>query len=132
MARTAQSEVVHLDTHVVCWLYEGRVERLSRPARQAIESSQPCVSPIVELELELLYEIGRISRGPEAILSALGRDVGLRVEAAGFSQVVAAARPLRWTRDPFDRLIAAQAMVAGARLVSRDALILRHCPAALW
>ncbi|MGQ0543759.1 MAG: type II toxin-antitoxin system VapC family toxin [Betaproteobacteria bacterium] len=132
MARTAQSEVVHLDTHVVCWLYEGRVEQLSRPAKQAIESAQPCVSPLVDLELALLHEIGRITKGPETVLSALSRDIGLRVEAAGFPEVVAAARSLRWTRDPFDRLICAQATLAGARLVSRDALIRRHCPAALW
>lgn len=132
MARTAQPEVIHLDTHVVCWLYEGRVDRLSAPASQAIEAGLPCVSPIVDLELELLHEIGRISKGPEAILSALGRDIGLRIESVGFLQVVAAARALRWTRDPFDRLIAAQAMAAGARLVTRDSLIRRHCPAALW
>lgn len=116
----------------MCWLYEGRVDRLSRAATRAIEAAQPCVSPVVDLELELLHEIGRISKGPEAILSALGRDIGLRVEAAGFLQAVTAARALRWTRDPFDRLIAAQAVVAGARLVTRDALIRKHCPAALW
>jgi len=132
MARTAQSEVVHLDTHVVCWLYEGRLDRLSAAAAQAIESAQPCVSPIVDLELELLHEIGRIAKGPEPILSALAKDIGLRLEAGAFAQVVAQARSLRWTRDPFDRLIAAQAMVAGVRLVSRDALIRRHCPVALW
>lgn len=132
MARAAQSEVVHLDTHIVCWLYEGRVERLSPVARRAIEASQPCVSPMVDLELALLHEIGRISKGAEAVLSALGRDIGLRIEVAGFAQVVAAARSLRWTRDPFDRLIAAQAMIAGVRLVTRDALLRRHFPAALW
>lgn len=132
MARTAQSEVVHLDTHIVCWLYEGRIDRLSAAAAQAIEAGRPAVSPIVDLELQLLHEIGRIVKGPEAILSALGRDIGLQIEAAEFPRVAAASRSLSWTRDPFDRLIAAQAMLCGARLVTKDALIRKHCAAALW
>jgi PIN domain nuclease of toxin-antitoxin system len=39
---------------------------------------------------------------------------------------------LGWTRDPFDRLIAAQALVANATLVTKDTLMSKHCPAALW
>ena len=132
MARNPQSEVIHLDTHIVCWLYEGRIDLLSAAAAQAIEAGRPAVSPIVDLELQLLREIGRIVKGPGTILSALGRDIGLQVEAAEFPRVVAAARSLSWTRDPFDRLIAAQAMLAGARLVTKDALLRKHCAAALW
>jgi PIN domain nuclease of toxin-antitoxin system len=132
VARAAQPEVVHLDTHIVCWLYEGSLDRLSAAAAQAIEAGRPAVSPIVDLELQLLHEIGRIVKGPGPILSALGRDIGLQVEGAEFPRVAAVARSLGWTRDPFDRLIVAQAMLSGARLVTKDALIRRHCAAALW
>ena len=37
-----------------------------------------------------------------------------------------------WTRDPFDRLIAAQAIVADAPLVTADRTILEHLPLATW
>ena len=132
MARTAEPDLVHLDTHIVCWLYEGRVELLSAPARAALERGRLAVSPIVDLELQFLYEIGRILKGPAAVLSALGRDLGLRISEMGFASVVAAAREFTWTRDPFDRLIVGEAAISGALLVSKDRLIRRHFPASVW
>lgn len=108
MERTGQS-VVYLDTHIVCWLYEGDVERLSEPAAESVESSECLlVSPMVDLELQYLYEIGRISRGSEEILATLAEDIGLQVSDAPFSLVVREAKRINWTRDPFDRLITAQ------------------------
>ena len=62
MARTAKSALVHLDTHIVCWLYEGRSELLTAASLQTIESGLLQVSPVVQLELAYLHEIGRISR----------------------------------------------------------------------
>ncbi len=59
MARTAKSGVTHLDTHVVCWLYEGRTELLTSAAMRAIEDGLLQVSPMVQLELTYLHEIGR-------------------------------------------------------------------------
>ena len=132
MARAPAPEVVHLDTHVVCWLYEGRTELLSPRAAEAIERGRLFVSPIVDLELQFLHQIGRISKGPEPILRALADDLGLQVEAAAFARIATQARGLGWTRDPFDRLIVAQAGLARAGLVSKDRLIRRHYPAALW
>ncbi|OGA52467.1 MAG: hypothetical protein A3G24_28720 [Betaproteobacteria bacterium RIFCSPLOWO2_12_FULL_62_13] len=132
MARAREPEVVHLDTHVVCWLYEGRSELLSAAAREAVEHGLLAISPIVDLELQLLHEIGRILKGPSTVLPALAREIGLQVAATEYSRIIAAARDLSWTRDPFDRLIAAHATLAGARLVTKDRLIRKHCPAAVW
>lgn len=132
MARAQEPEVAHLDTHVVCWLYEGRIDLLSATAARAVEHARLMISPIVDLELQLLWEIGRILKGPDTILAALSREIGLEMETAAFSKVTAAARGLRWTRDPFDRLIAAQAMVTDARLITKDRLIRKHFAAALW
>ena len=132
MARAPQAEVVHLDTHIVCWLYEGRVDLLSATARDAIERGQLVASPIVDLELQLLYEIGRILKGPETVLATLAREIGLQMAANGFREIVVAARRLKWTRDPFDRLIVAAAALGAAKLVTKDRLIRRHYAAALW
>lgn len=132
MARKQEPEVVHLDTHIVCWLYEGRVDLLSTAAAQAIERGRLMVSPLVDLELQLLHEIGRILKGPETILSALAVDIGLEMATTAFPAVATAARTLSWTRDPFDRLIAAQAIVADAKLVTKDRLTRKHCARAVW
>jgi PIN domain nuclease of toxin-antitoxin system len=90
------------------------------------------VSPVVELELQLLYEIGRILKGPEPVLHALAREVGLQVTTTVYRSVATAACTLGWTRDPFDRLIVADAILAGAKLVTKERLIRKHCPTAVW
>ena len=50
----------------------------------------------------------------------------------GFHAIIGAARELNWTRDPFDRLIVAEAMLAEAGLVTKDRLIRKHFAAAIW
>jgi PIN domain nuclease of toxin-antitoxin system len=46
--------------------------------------------------------------------------------------LVNAAQGLSWTRDPFDRLIAAHAIVADALLLTADETIRKHLPLATW
>jgi len=132
MARTAKSALVHLDTHIVCWLYEGRTELLTPAALRAIESGLLQVSPVAQLELTYLHEIGRISRAGSYVLDALTQDIGLSVADVSLAQVMKMAGTLTWTRDPFDRMIVAHAMIADAALVSRDRLIRKHCDKAVW
>lgn len=132
MARPRERRLIHLDTHIVCWLYAGSVELLSATARDAIEHGTLAVSPMVGLELQYLREIGRIRQGPKRILAALRRDLGLAVSDLPFAAVAARAQAFSWTRDPFDRLIAAQAAVVRARLVTRDDLLRRRFSLSLW
>ncbi len=132
MARAEKPGLIHLDTHVVCWLYEARIDLLSEPARAAIERGRLVVSSVVDLELQYLFEIGRISKGPAAVLSALAAEIGLALDQQPLEKIVRQARELGWTRDPFDRLIVASALLAGGRLITRDALIRKHCKVALW
>lgn len=132
MARTEKPGLIHLDTHIVCWLYEARIDLLSGPACAAVERGRLFVSPIVDLELQYLYEIGRINKGPSAVLSALSAEIGLALAPQPLEMIVGRTRDLHWTRDPFDRLIVASALLAGGRLVTKDTLIRKHCKAALW
>lgn len=67
-----------------------------------------------------------------APLGALGRTIGLRVADVSLAQLVQAAKGIAWTRDPFDRLIAAQAIVADVPLVTADRTILENLPQATW
>jgi PIN domain nuclease of toxin-antitoxin system len=82
--------------------------------------------------LTYLYEIGRVSEPPSAPLSALRRGLGLELADASLAEVIQAAAPLSWTRDPFDRLIAAHAIVANAPLVTADRTIRENLPLAIW
>ena len=124
--------VIRLDTHVVVWLYTGETERLSRDAIESIESSSPVVSPIVQLELTFLNDIGRLSVTGADIIGDLRDRIGLELSDASMASVVRAAEPLGWTRDPFDRMIVADALVAAAHLMTKDHLILQNVGIARW
>jgi PIN domain nuclease of toxin-antitoxin system len=66
------------------------------------------------------------------MLAALRQSIGLEIADGSFLEVAHAAERLSWTRDPFDRLIAAQAIVADAPLVTADRTLLEHLPQATW
>lgn len=125
--------MIHLDTHIVAWLY-AKVDRERIPAtvRARIASDTLAISPMVMLELGLLHEIGRLTDPPERILDELARAIGVRTDRSSFADVAAAAVALTFTRDPFDRLIGAQAIIAGASLVTADRLLLEHLHNAVW
>jgi PIN domain nuclease of toxin-antitoxin system len=78
-------------------------ERIPEPAWKLLDTEPPCVSPIVELELTYLYEVGRVSEPAAVPLSELHRRIGLEVADVPASELVGAALGLSWTRDPFDR-----------------------------
>jgi PIN domain nuclease of toxin-antitoxin system len=116
----------------VGWLYEGADRRIPGAIRKLIEADDPFVSPVVELELTYLYEIGRVTEPASVPLTALRRRIGLQVADASLASVTQAAAGLSWTRDPFDRLISAQAIAADAQLLTADQTILKHLPLATW
>lgn len=132
VAQQNRPSLIYLDTHVVVWLYAGQVHRFSKSCWTWIDQSQLLVSPMVLLEIDYLKEIGRINIGADTLLGALAIDLGLQVCQRGFSEVVAIARRQSWTREPFDRLIVAQAELAQAPLVTKDKTIRHHYPRAVW
>lgn len=97
-----------------------------------LENEAITVSPIVELELTYLYEIGRVSEPASAPLSALRRELGLQVADVSLAEVIQAATGISWTRDPFDRLISAHAIVTNSPLITADETIREHLPLAVW
>jgi PIN domain nuclease of toxin-antitoxin system len=124
--------VIHLDTHVVLWLFEGRIERLSAVALGLLRTGDPLISPMVRVELALLHEVGRVHRTPATILDAMRIEANLRVAEPSFERVSAIASTLTWTRDPFDRLIVAHAMADDLPLLTKDRTILANAPIARW
>jgi hypothetical protein len=48
------------------------------------------------------------------------------------SEMAFFALHIRWTRDPFDRIICAQAACTGTRLLTKDTIIRSHFKKALW
>ncbi len=124
--------MIYLDTHVVIWLYADLAERFSPRARALINQNDLLISPIVRLEMQYLYEIGRITVDSETILSDLKQSIGLQLCDLPFDDVVSRSINISWTRDPFDRLIIAQAMAGHGQLLTKDKTILDKFSDAVW
>lgn len=124
--------MIYLDTHVVVWLYAGKVDLLSPVAIERIEAEPLLISPIVQLELEYLQEIDRITVASALMVESLSQRIGLTLCDLPFADVVVESILQSWTRDPFDRLITAQAICRDAPLLTKDRHIQQHYHQAIW
>ena len=124
---------VLLDTHAFLWWCEDS-PRLSKRALKTI-SREDCL-----LSLASLWEIAiKISLGRLKLPSSFGRYVPEQVSANGFSRLeigfrhLAGCAVLPWHhRDPFDRLLIAQAIEEDLPLVSRDKTFDRYGVRRIW
>ena len=112
-----------LDTHAVLWWLLGD-ERLSRKARHEIarDWNEVMVSAVSAMEVSTKYRLGKLSEA-ETIAGRFEE----RVAAHGFQSLpVTLAHGDRAgllaipNRDPFDRLLIAQALVENLVLVSNE------------
>ena len=126
--------MIHLDTQVALWLYYRRDRQISRAAKAQLARARDLrLSPLVVVEIEILIEIGRVKlKTADLLLHDLQERLDLELSDASAAAVAEAACRFAWTRDPFDRLIVANAMVDGAKLITADQVILRHFDQAIW
>lgn len=113
--------VILLDTHALMWMEQRRprTRRLLRGGRRVF------ISPASLLELQFLQEAGKV-RLPFGALESIADDDRWVLDepppAAWFLRAV----DLTWTRDPFDRLLAAHAQLRGWRLATADGALLER------
>jgi len=126
------AKLVYLDTHAIAWLYANELEKFSMDTLLLIEENQIVISPMVLLELTYLYEIGRLQDSGQTIVDVLQKTIDLKICDLTHLQVIQAALEVTWTRDPFDRIIVAQASVHQSTLVTKDKLIHKHYLQSIW
>jgi len=124
--------MTRLDTHAVVWLAMGDFGKFSKKVVDMIEKTDLCISPIVQLELTYLNEIGRLSEPGTEVIRKLRKEIGLTISSTDFIDVIDSAESLVWTRDHFDRMIVADAMFSDDYLISKDGLILSKYDKAIW
>jgi len=118
--------VILLDTNALLWLEVGH--RRAAPLRRL--GGRLHVSPASILEIEFLIEAGRLRLKRGASLADLARDPRWILDEPPSGAWFEAALDLSWTRDPFDRLIAAHARLRGWRLATADEDLVEHLGAA--
>ena len=70
--------------------------------------------------------------GPDEWLAILRRDFDVAVCKLPLHRVIAAAFELSWSPDPFDRLIVAQTIAGGGKLITKDRRIHKNFDRAIW
>jgi PIN domain nuclease of toxin-antitoxin system len=125
--------IAYLDTNALIWLSDGSLAGLSPKIDRLLQQADLLFSPMVLLELEFLYEIKRSKRPARDIRQKVEYELGVRLCNLSFPIVADAALDEKWTRDPFDRLIVANAKANGfAWLISADEAMRKHYPRTVW
>ena len=124
-----------LDTHTFLWWAEDS-PRLPQPARRAIhdEDNDVLVSAATAWEITTKHRLGKL---PDA--DPIASDIPGAIAAQGFQElplsVADAARAGALSgphRDPFDRMLIAQALSRDLVLISNDAAFDRYPVRRLW
>ncbi len=126
--------MIHIDTQIAIWTHLALRRKISKTAQRALENTPLVFSPMLRLELNLLHEKGLLpASSPIAVIYDLIHDFGASESQAEWSYIIdIAADQVRWTRDPFDRLIVANAIADNAKLVTADGEIIDHFKDAVW
>lgn len=123
-----------LDTHAFLWFATGD-RRLSRRARAAMESgdAELVLSAASVWEIAIKAGLGRLTL-PSAVDAYIAEKVarGYRLLPVSWMQAAAIERLPFHHRDPFDRLLAAQARGEGYQLVSRDRVFDKYGIERVW
>lgn len=124
---------VLLDTHTFLWWCEDSAE-LSAKARKAIANDDCFVSMESFWEIAIKVSLGKLALPdpPEKYLPSQMAMNGFDTLEIAFRHTVGVAR-LPWHhRDPFDRLLAAQALEEKLPIVSRDIIFDSYGLARVW
>lgn len=121
-----------LDTHVFLW-WIGEPARLTDEAKAAIADPGTLVyvSAASAWEISIKRALGRIDLRDEEFSYGVRESGFAELNVTAEHGLVAGALPPHH-RDPFDRMLVAQASVEGLRLVTHDRAIAAYDAELLW
>ena len=120
-----------LDTHAALWFLSGD-ERLGQGAVRHLtdDANRVLLSAAVVWEVAVKRSLGKLAVPQEYVSLLLG--AGVQALAVSIDHA-AAVEGLPWHhRDPFDRMLVAQASIEGAALVSRDDALRPYGVTLIW
>ena len=113
-----------LDTHLLLWSL-GTPSKLSKAVLRRIDAAEAFASAASIWEIGIKAALGKLEADPEEVLSGLAR-AGYRLLPISGEHAVAAAKLPPIHRDPFDRMLIAQALIEPMTLLTNDDLLERY------
>jgi PIN domain nuclease of toxin-antitoxin system len=113
-----------LDTHIALLAITGDATLDEEFLDRLRHDPDIFLSPVSLWEVTIKQATGKLD-GPADLAERL-RDMGFRELPVTFAHAIAAGRLPQHHRDPFDRMLVAQAATEGLTLVSRDESIARY------
>jgi PIN domain nuclease of toxin-antitoxin system len=111
-----------VDTHLILWLRVSPRE-LTPGERSAIDNAALCQVSIVSLwEIAIMMTVGRLPKDDHLLEPPQGFEL---LPVSGEHCQICSNLPLHH-RDPFDRMLIAQAKNDGLSLLTRDRAMLRY------
>ena len=124
-----------LDTHALLWWLLDDAQ-LSAAARAAISETRRrvCVSTASAWEIGIKYQLGKLPQARDIVdnLDRYLRKERFEVIGIGLQHALDAGKLPGPHRDPFDRMLMAQATGEQMLLVSNDAVFREYGVAVLW
>jgi len=113
-----------LDTHFLLWIVLGSSRLEAFPW---LDRYRPWgVSPVSLLEMQFLAEVGRLKVTNPELTERISEDPRFVVDEVPTVALIHHALPLGWTRDPFDRLLAAHSSARRTPLATVDGTLQEH------
>jgi PIN domain nuclease of toxin-antitoxin system len=124
-----------MDTHAFLWLI-FEPQKLSRLARKKLESTNDdhCISVVTLWEIVVKSQVGKLQLGctTESFFENFVTDRELTVLDIDLGDLLVYAKLPLLHRDPFDRLLVAQATARDLTIVSADETIQQYRVKTLW
>ena len=112
-----------LDTHTFIW-WDSDLEKLSHKALELIQNPENVVliSTASIWEIQIKLQLGKLKLGGSLseIIESQQKVNHFEVLPINLEHVLASDRLPAYHKDPFDRLLAAQALIEDAVLISKD------------
>ncbi|HTT79327.1 MAG TPA: type II toxin-antitoxin system VapC family toxin [Stellaceae bacterium] len=118
-----------IDSHALIWWFEGSTY-LSAAANHAIAASDVLVSAAGLLELTIKASSGKLAL--PAPLETMVVDEGFSVLPIDFNHLRRLETLPRLHRDPFDRMMIAQALAEGIPIATRDRVFAAYGVQIVW
>lgn len=123
-----------LDTHTLIWFLNGD-DKLSKRAKETVEDQNNAksvsIASIWEIAIKISLDKFKFEQGFKKFLNLIDEN-GFEIIPISFDHALTVSTLKFNHRDPFDRLIIAQAMTDNATIITKDNQIEKYDVKTMW